>query len=341
MVNIFGDRGKEGSRGERGPIGPVGRIGPVGPKGDVGEKGVRGPRGQLGATGPVGSRGPRGGKGADGRGGIDDICRWLPTSFVLEQFRRTEAACFLITDVDKDVVDDPTRGIILWKSRSSSKRNAVAVRPCKHVRHISDHRAALLFDNSLYNVDKLVISPPTEHSYVCICVTFQVNGSNDQWLVLDWLNETSNDFRGISASSKEIRVWGAANGDKTYMPIEHETKRNQWTTILVEWSNIDGNLGRFIVNDKEIQGVFTCKSPGWFAPAILSIGARFDGQNPLSGAISALEIYSAEASPQSEKGLPDALKNLIIHNQIITPPEQEQQQQKQQQQRQQQKLRLS
>ena len=314
MVNVFGDRtgkgGKRGPRGERGPPGGRGRAGGAGARGQAGEK------------------------GADGKGGIDDICRWLPTSFVLEQFRETEAACFLITDVDKDVVDDPTRGIVLWKSRSSSKRNAVAVRPCKHVRHISDHRAALLFDNSLYNVVDLGLTSPAERSYVCLCITFQVNGSDDQWLVLDWERTTSGNFRGISASSKEIRVWGAANGDKTYMPIEHETKRNRWTTILVAWSNIDGNLGRFIVNDKEIQGVFTCKSPGWLAPAILSIGARQDGQNPLSGAISALEIYSVVGSPKSEKGLPDALKNLIIHNQIIAPPEiseqEHQQQQKQQ-----------
>ena len=134
MVNIFVDRGKEESRGERGPIGPVGRIGPVGPKGDVGEKGVRGPRGQLGATGPVGSRGPRGGKGADGRGGIDDICRWLPASFVLEQFRKTEGGCFLLTDESRDIKKEDTSGYIKeWVSRSDEQKNAIAVRPSKHM----------------------------------------------------------------------------------------------------------------------------------------------------------------------------------------------------------------
>ena len=53
-------------------------------------------------------------------------------------------------------------------------------------------------------------------------------------------------------------------------------------------------------------------------PAILSIGVRPDGQYPLKGAISALEIYISHVVAENEKGgLPDALRELIISDQMI------------------------
>ena len=299
MVNVFGD---ETGRG--------GRPGP---------RGVRGPPGSKGKPGPVGLRGPA---GVDGSGGIDDICRWLPASFVVEQFRRTEKACFLVRDEKKDLKWDATKGYTEWISRSDEQINATAVRPSKQIQHISDHLGALVFDNSLYKSKMGGLTPPTERTYVSLCITFQVRGADDQWLASDWEGGQSPDnFRGISASAKEIRVWGAANGDKNYMPIEYIAKRNRWTTVFVEWTTIGDGVGRFVVNDNEIHGVFACRKPGWLAPKVLSIGARLDGEFPVvNGVISAVEVYInevAEKDVKKERGLPDALKSLIIKDQLI------------------------
>ena len=288
MVNVFGRR--SGGAGERGPRGERGLAGPHGPP---------------------------------GKGGIDDICRWLPASFVLEQFRKTEKACFLLTDEKRDVKEDVTKGYIEWISRSDEKINAIAVRPSKEILHISDHQGALVFDDSLYKVKPMIISPSLEDTYVSLCITYKFDGvANDQqWLVSDW-ERKGTAFRGVSASDKEIRIWGIANSDKDYMPIEYTTKRNRWTTVFVEWTTIEGNLGRFRVNDKEILGTFICKKPGWLIPELLSIGARLDGQWPFKGAISALEIYvKPEVLSEEERGLPDALQNLIIHDQMIPSPD--------------------
>ena len=290
MVNVFGH--KTGGAGERGP---------------------------RGLPGSAGARGP------PGKGGIEDICRWLPASFVLEQFRKTEEACFLLTDEKRDVKEDVTKGFVEWISRSDKKINAIATRPCKQILHISDHRGALIFNNSLYKVEPMIISPSSsEDTYVSLCITYKFDGAanTQQWLVSDWERKDLKNFRGVSASDKEIRIWGVANGDEDYMPIEYTAKRNRWTTVFVEWSNIDDNRGRFIVNDKEVQGVFTCKSPGWAVPAKLSIGARLDGQYPFKGAISGLEIYT-NGENANETGLPDVLKNLIIIDQMIESPDED------------------
>lgn len=297
MVNVFGD--------------VTGRGGKPGPRGE------RGPRGDKGRQGSIGARGPT---GADGRGGIDDMCRWLPARFILDQFRKTEKACFLVRDEKRDLKHDVTKGYIAWLSRADSGLDAIAIHPSQHILHVSEHRDALVFDNSLYSVNYCTLTPAeAPDTYVSLCITFRVTGGDaDQWLVSDWEQPQNDNFRGVSASSKEIRVWGVANGEKSYMPIEYTPKRNAWTTVFIEWSNIDGNLGRFVINDNEIHGVFTCKSPGWLEPVILSIGARRDGSHDLKGAISALEVYTHTAvGDKKEQGLPNALRTLIIKDQMM------------------------
>ena len=58
-------------------------------------------------------------------------------------------------------------------------------------------------------------------------------------------------------------------GVKTKSSIEHKTKKNVWTTVLVEWSDHDGS---FHVNSKGIFGVFICKDHAPFDVGGLSIG---------------------------------------------------------------------
>ena len=75
-----------------------------------------------------------------------------------------------------------------WLSHSKAKLNAVAMKPSKHILHISKTHNALVFENSLYKVDGAVISllPYTsKRNYTCACITFQVEGENDQFLFAD------------------------------------------------------------------------------------------------------------------------------------------------------------
>ena len=50
---------------------------------------------------------------------------------------------------------------------------------------------------------------------------------------------------------------GEANTKSPYVPIEHETKETDWTTVFVEWPN--NGQGSFRVNGKD--GTFTCQNP--------------------------------------------------------------------------------
>ena len=104
------------------------------------------------------------------------------------------------------------------------------------------------------------------------------------------------------------------NNDKSYLSIPHETKLTDWTTLLVEWSNINDNRGVYILNNKE-EVVFTCQDVAFMASATLSIGGKIDETHLLKGAISALEIYVGEKT--SESCVPDALKRLVISSQLI------------------------
>ena len=285
MINIFGDR-ESGSRGARGAPGPAGPPGP---------RGLKGAKGDPGKSG--------------GGGGIDDMCRWVP-DIVIRQFEEHETCCFKITDVSKDLHKGAGGAYVTWISRSASKKNAVADYPSKHVLHISKEQNALVFDKSLYYVDGIVVTPLAP-SYVYMCVTFQVEGEHDQTIVSNYDPANPHTpFREISASNKEIRIWDAKT-DSSYVPIEHKTKKNEWTTVFVEWSDHDGS---YYVNGKEIVGVFTCKGVGFQSTGI-NIGGRYDGSHSLKGAISSLEIYVVG---KSHGGVPDALKNLIISRQLIS-----------------------
>ena len=85
-----------------------------------------------------------------------------------------------------------------------------------------------------------------------------------------------------------MRIWGAKT-KSSYVPIEHKTKKNEWTTVFVEWTDREGS---FHGNGNEIHGVFTCKDPALFDIGGISIGGRdAASSHSLTGAISSLEIY--------------------------------------------------
>ena len=104
--------------------------------------------------------------------------------------------------------------------------------PSKRVLHISKTRNALVFIKSLYDVKDVVLSPVK--SYISICVTFLVVGEQDQTIISNYDEDNPNlPFREISASNKEIRIWGAKT-KSSYVPTGHETKETDWKTVFVD-----------------------------------------------------------------------------------------------------------
>ena len=99
-----------------------------------------------------------------------------------------------------------------------------------------------------------------------------------------------------------------------YFPIQHITR--EWRTIFVEWYiSSNKNQGSYIINNNEITGVFTCQIPSEIQEVGISIGGRYGRSQLLTGAISALEIYSTK---KDKCILPIPLKQLIITNQLIS-----------------------
>ena len=117
-------------------------------------------------------------------------------------------------------------GITEWYSRSPAKMNALAWsgKECKRFVRIKDGHNAIIFDKSSCTQDDIIITPFTP-CYACICVTFSVEGEHEQIILTDF--DTSNPdlhFRGISATGREVRIWGATT-DSKYVTIQHESKK--------------------------------------------------------------------------------------------------------------------
>ena len=260
----------------------------------------------------MGERGPEGPPGKTS--GIDDMCKWIP-DIVLNQFERNEQVCLLITDPRFDLHkgDD---AYLTWVSRSTLGKNANAdnaATASKSVLHIADKKNALVFKNCFYWVDDVMLLPPT--GYTAICVTFMIDGNQDMTIVSDFsdVGGLQDPFCEISASNKEIRVWGA-DSKTSYVPIKYETRKNKWTTIFVEWkSNGDGF---FMINDMEIHGKFTSKRTLKYSVGGFSIGAR-DGKTPrfLNGDISSVDVYVNQHS------IPDRLRTLLTSRRMIKKTE--------------------
>ena len=269
-----------------------------------------------GSRGPRGLSGAKGDKGDPGKSGIDDVCRWMP-NIALNEFRRNESCCFTLTDPKKDLLVGQGGGYVKWLSKSKSKHDAIAVRASKHVLHISDKHNALIFNNSIYWVDNVILSLYNLHSYVCVCVTYQIDGESDQVIISNYDDDNPDlPIRAISASSKEIRIWGTKT-PSSYISIKHAVGKNEWTTLLVEWSNINDNRGMFILNGKD-NGVFTGQDVLSLEEATFTIGGRYgDSPQSLKGAISSIDFYTGKETRKDDDGVPDALKQLIIQNQMV------------------------
>ena len=314
MVNIFGDRGGEegGSRGERGPIGPTGRIGPPGLKGDAGEEGVRGPKGSKGDQGVAGSKGDRGSPGPKGSPGtITDLCTWMPHTVLKNLQENEEAGCFFIADLSKDIKREGSV-IKQWISRSQKHLNLEAERASKSLTDLANGHHALVFKNSRYiNEDILLLAnQPGSHGF--ICVTFYTSGGHEEQTILSNFQKSSGNWHEISATNTEINIWGKENGKTKRVTIHHAV--HSWTTLFIEYLGAYPQThGSYIINnDPKLTGTFTFDSSDEKSSGF-SVGSRYDNTRFLQGGIASIEIYHGKGKKQ----IPQAVKDLVIKNQLI------------------------
>ena len=298
MVNIFGKevvRGKEGARGPAGVEGPIGPVGPAGSKGDRGDAGTS---------------------------GIIDLYNWLPYTMLTDFQTGSEDGCFLITKGSDDLEID-TGSVKKWKSRSlkstilgvkkRTKRFAViSGEPCKTIKYLPDGRGYLGLQKSKFTMDKVLLTS----SYSFLCITFKVLGDDpDQYIISNWENEgPGRVYRGVSVSKEEIRIHGCVNDDKDYLIIKHDNKI--WTTLFIEWTQMDGNRGTYDIDDGEQKGTFIAKPPSHALPYNVYIGGRSDNTHYFNGYLSAVEWCSV-LELNDDAHFPDALKRLIIDHQYI------------------------
>ena len=242
-----------------------------------------------------GNRGPRGPAGKDGF----DILKWMP-KFILSQFQKTEECCFVINDPEKDL----EKSFEKWISRSDTKKNAEGVKASKSIKLIKKGHWGLNFNNSLYLVDDV------ELSLHCVfaCVTFQLDGENEQFIFSNFLGDQGEKVRGVSATRNSIIIWGVDN-DLGYISIPFNIDKDAWTTVLVEWLPKKGQ-GTYIFNSKE-NGTFTCNKVPIMSSDVVYLGGRIDSKKSLIGSISAFEIYI------SKEKTPASIKDLIIKGQMI------------------------
>ena len=280
----------------------------------VSRESLRGPAGQIG---PIGPRGPA------GIGGLKDMVRWFP-QLTLEQFRKYENSCLLLLDPNTDLHVGQGGKYVTWVSqRTNSKNDAKAIFPSGKIRNIGKKKHALIFEKNLYVLKNCQISTRNENSYSCVWITFQVKNTTDQFLLSDKSGSgISEACRGISASNSEIRIWGAKNGNLSYIPISYQSKPDDtWITMYVSWCNMNGNIGEYNINNNEIAGTFICSPVDIFARQDVFIGGLLDVRtktlvNHFEGMISSIEIYTVGENAL-EVSLPQELHQLISKENIM------------------------
>ena len=320
MVNIFGDRGggreeEKGSRGERGSIGPAGRTGPPGAKGDVGKEGAHGSKGPKGDQGLKGDRGPPGAKVSPAT--ITDLCTWMPNTVLKNLQENEEVGCFFIVDLKKDIKRTGD-SITQWISRSQKHLNLTAEKASKSMTELANERYALVFHNSRYINDDILLLPNHLETHGFICMTFYISGGGggdqEQTILSNFQSDNDVNWHEISATNSKINIWGKEKGKIKCVTINHDVL-HKWTTLFVEQVTGKHNQtqGRYIINnDPKLIGSFTFDAIS-SAYTGFSVGSRYDNTRFFQGKIASIEMYHA----RGDKQIPQVVKDLVIKNQLI------------------------
>ena len=313
---------------------------------------------RRGGGGTIGPPGPTGPPGPPGRGGLEDVIRWFPP-LALREFRRVEQYCLLIESRNDYVYDKTSSSYTSWLSRKSGngRKKAKGIHPCRDLISMGDvinpDRQTLVFaDKNAYLIDDLIISPSVQNSYCSVFCSYMlldnrttIDDKTQQFIFSDNYEGIldGDPFRGLSVTSKTIRIWGARNSTSSpekYLELPFDNKRESWTTISVQWSlGVKDNLGsyRILNNNNEshtavIEGTFHCTLPRVVATEDVVIGGLLDPVtrqviNGFNGCIGNLEFY-VDNNNRSRRGgggggggtiimLPKSIIELVMNTILI------------------------
>ena len=262
--------------------------------------------------GAKGVRGPRGFPGKDSS--ISDFCTWLPNT-ILIQIQEHEEVSYLLNpkDPEKDLIRDKNNAIIKWKSRNLQKNDLTAVHPSSEVEMTPDGNYAMVFHNNLYHSDDIFIDTNWP-GYGYLCITFRVDGDEEQVLVSHQVHDKLRQSYEISVTQTEINISGYLHNKPIRIPIQHNCRN--WTTFFLDYTTHDAvqtsEFTYILDNDPRMQGSFTLQRPRALKPGVY-IGGRKDGTKALAGSLHGIESYFTK----SPKPIPQTLKKLIIKTQQI------------------------
>ena len=211
-----------------------------------------------GEKGKVGPPGPRGSKSDPGKGGMEQMCMWMPNTILNKLREEEEQCCLIIEDPSKDIKRDGSN-VTEWVSRTG-KCNAKADKATKDLIRLPNGKYALDFHKSRYvaNGDNLYLGTSGD-GYSYACVTFRIQADNEQTIISNFDPDNPDEgFQEISATSTEIKIWDVnEDGKPMYVTIQHNTR--DWTTLFVDWTvhtDLRKHCSYIINNDPTTIGSF-------------------------------------------------------------------------------------
>ena len=251
-------------------------------------------------------RGPRGPIGPRGLpGSIRDFCQWLPNTAISNLQKYDENGSFFIQDPSQDLKMSG-KEVRTWVSRSVKGWNLVADMASSDLVKLSK-RYALGFKKNRYVSDDMVVLETFPGRSAFICVTFKVFGDDEQVLMSNYEEDSSNnDYCEIRITPTDI-ILHLHSDDEI---IQHSCK--DWTTLFVE-CNSDSTTTYFKYDVNGVTGSFSRPCSEMMTESV-ALGSRYDNTHFLHGQVSALEFY--QINQPSE--IPVELKDIVIKNQKDT-----------------------
>ena len=194
--------------------------------------------------------------------------------------------------------------------------NLEAERASKSLTELPNGRHALVFHNSRYiNEDILLLANhPGSHGF--ICVTFRASGDYEH-TILSNFGKGKYNWREISATNTEINIYVNENGKRKSVNIHHAV--HNWTTLFVQHATTKGETrGRYVINnDPKLTDSFTFDCIEAMSSGI-ALGGRYDNTRFLQGEIASIGLYHGEG-----KEIPQAVQDIVIKNQLIASRDEE------------------
>ena len=136
---------------------------------------------------------------------------------------------FFIADLSKDIKRERKGSDIKqWISRSQKHLNHEAELASKSLTDIANGHHALVFKNSRYINEDILLLANQSGSHGFICVTFYTSGGHEEQTILSNFQQRSGNWYEISATNTEINIRGQENGKTKRVTIHHAV--HSWTT---------------------------------------------------------------------------------------------------------------